>query len=261
MLNSPVVRLLLLALLLVTSGCGGSKPKPNVVPGPMAGQGGSLAPLSGGDIEAPQWARTDAALPDAPTASAAGLNLSQFDYLLGPSDELDITVFQIEDLSGTRIVNSRGQIRMPLLGAVDVAGLSAQQVEDKLVALYSANYLQDPQISVDVSLHASQQVTLLGQVVRPGVYPLTGPTTLLQVIAMGGGPTRVANEEEVVVFRQEPSGDVYGYLINLDEIIAGIKGDPEVVGSDRIMVPESGLSSFMRGFSIGIPGFGGYRQY
>ncbi|MDO8862432.1 polysaccharide biosynthesis/export family protein [Haliea sp. E1-2-M8] len=262
MLNYGIPRLLLLTLLLVASGCGGNKPQPNVVPGPAAaGQGGSLAPLRGSNVDEALWARTDQALPDSPTASAAPLNLSEFDYVLGPSDELDITVFQIPDLSGTRVVNSRGQIRMPLLGAVDVAGLSAQQVEDLLVTLYSADYLQDPQISVDVSVHASQQITLLGQVVRPGVYPLTGPTTLLQVIAMGGGPTRVANEEEVVVFRQEPSGDVYGYLINLDEIIAGIKGDPEVIGSDRIMVPESGLSSFMRGFSIGIPGFGGYRQY
>jgi polysaccharide biosynthesis/export protein len=261
MLNVRIAPVLLLGLLLSAGGCGGSKPQPNVVPGPQAGQGGSLAPLSGQDIETPLWARTDAALPDAPTASAAPLNLSAFDYVLGPSDELDISVFQIPDLSGTRVVNSRGQIRMPLLGAVDVAGLSAQQVEDKLVALYSASYLQDPQISVDVSLYASQQITLLGQVVRPGVYPLKGPTSLLQIIAMGGGPTRVANEEEVVVFRQEPSGSVYGYLINLEEIIAGIKADPELVGSDRVVVPESGYSSFMRGFSIGIPGFGGYRQY
>ena len=261
MLKSPVLRITFLALVVLASGCGGSKPKPNVVPGPLQGQGGSLAALTGSDIEAPQWARTDAALPDVPTASAAPLNLSQFDYVLGPSDELEVTVFQIPDLSGTRVVNSRGQIRMPLLGAVDVAGLSAQQVEDKLIALYGATYLQDPQINVDVSLHASQQVTVLGQVVRPGVYPLKGPTTLLQVIAMGGGPTRVANEEEVIVFRQEPSGSVYGYVINLDEIIAGIKGDPELVGSDRVVVPESGYSSFMRGFSIGIPGFGGYRQY
>lgn len=261
MLTKSVSRLLLLGLLLAVTGCGGSKPKPNVVPGPQAGQVGSLAPLSGRAVEAPLWARTDAALPDTPTASATHLNLSAFDYVLGPSDELEITIFQIPDLSGARVVNSRGQIRMPLLGAVDVAGLTAQQVEDKLVALYSANYLQDPQISVDVSLYASQQVTLLGQVSRPGVYPLTGPTTLLQIIAQGGGPTRVADQEQVVVFRQEPSGDVYGYLINLDEIIAGIKGDPEVIGSDRIMVPESGFSSFMRGFSFGIPGIGGYRQY
>ena len=64
-----------------------------------------------------------------------------------------------------------------------------------------------------------------------------------------------------MVFRTEPSGAVYGYLVNLEEIVAGIKPDPEVIGTDRVYIPESGFSAFMKGFSIGIPGFGGYRQY
>ncbi len=246
-------------------GCAPSKPEPNLMPSPYsvdAANAGEPASLQGRDLDQPpSWARTEDGLPEEASSATGATILSQHEYLIGPADELDITVFQVEDLSGTRVVSARGDIRMPLLGGVKVAGLSAQQVEDLLVTLYGEQYLQNPQISVAISHYASQQVTILGQVRDPGVYPLKGRTTLLQAMAMGGGPTRVANEEEVVVFRTEPDGAVYGYLVNIDEIVAGIKRDPEVIGSDRIVVPESGFSAFMRGISIGIPGFGGYRQY
>ena len=255
----------ILAGLLLLWGCAPNRPEPNLVDSPYSANApasGEVGTLQGRDLEEPpSWARTADVLPEEASSATGATILSDHEYVVGPADELDITVFQVDDLSGTRVVSARGEIRMPLLGAVKVAGLSAQQVEDLLVTLYEAEYLQNAQISVDISHYASQQVTILGQITRPGVYPLKGRTTLLQAMAMGGGPTRVANEEEVVVFRPEPNGAVYGYLVNLQEIVAGIKPDPEVIGSDRIVVPESGFSAFMRGFSIGIPGFGGYRQY
>ena len=144
--------------------------------------------------------------PRAAPSSSSAIILSNDDYRIGPSDELDVSVFQVAELSGLRRVNSRGQIRMPLIGAVNVAGKSAQEVEDLLVELYGKDYLQDPQISVEVKLHASQQVTMYGAVQKPGVYPLTGRTTLLQALSLAGGISRVANEEEVVVFRTEKTG-------------------------------------------------------
>ena len=199
--------------------------------------------------------------PRARPSSSSAIILSNDDYRIGPSDELDVSVFQVEELSGLRRVNSRGQIRMPLLGAVDVAGKSAQEVEDLLVERYGKDYLQDPQISVEVKLHASQQVTVFGAVQKPGVYPLTGRTTLLQALSVAGGTSRVANQEEVVVFRTEKSGNVHGYLVNVNEIISGAKADPEVIGSDRIVVPESGMAAFWRSFNFGIPGVAGYSQY
>lgn len=262
-MTSNLVRyLVLVAGLGLLWGCAATKPEPRMIPGPQNAQSGEPAPLQGADIEElPTWGRTDASLPDDASSASGALILNQHEYLIGPADELDITVFQVEELSGTRVVSSRGEIRMPLLGGVKVAGLSAEQVEELLVNLYSAEYLRDPQISVDIALYASQRVTILGQVREPGVYPLKGRTTLLQAMAMGGGPTRIANEEEVLVFRTEPSGTVYGYLVNVEEIVAGVKADPEIIGSDRVYVPESGASSFWRSFSIGIPGFGGYRQY
>lgn len=265
-MSSSLVRcLVLIAGLSLLWGCGASKPKPKMIPGPQAKaemQEQEPGVLQGEEItELPEWGRTDEVLPSEASYAGGALVLNQHEYLIGPADELDITVFQVEELSGTRVVSSRGDIRMPLLGGVKVAGLSAEQVEDLLVNLYSAQYLRDPQISVAISLYASQQVTVLGEVYRPGVYPLQGRTTLLQALAMGGGTNRIADEDEVIVFRTEPGGTVYGYVVNVDEIVAGIKADPEIIGTDRVYVPESGASSFWRSFSIGIPGFGGYRQY
>ncbi len=178
-----------------------SLPATPAAPVGQTGQAGqSLQPLTGTPFaQPPEWARTDAAMPEGAAVGSTAIILSNDDYRIGPSDELDVSVFQVKELSGLRRVNSRGQIRMPLIGAVSVAGKSAQEVEDLLVERYGKDFLQDPQISVEVKLHASQQVTVFGAVQKPGVYPLTGRTTLLQALSIAGGASRVANQEEVVV--------------------------------------------------------------
>jgi len=248
--------------LVAAEGCAPAPRTTVTAPLPVTPAAGKPQPLTGKDLgEPPAWARTDAQLPEGAGAANGAIILSADDYRIGPADEIDVQVFQVEELSGLRRVNSRGQIRMPLIGTVDVAGRSAQEVEDLLVERYAKDYLQDPQITVEVKLFASQQVTVLGALQKPGVYPLTGRTTLLQALALAGGPNPIADQAQVVVFRAENGGNVYGYLVNVNEIISGAKPDPEVIGSDRIVVPESGLSSFWRSWSLGVPGVVGYRQY
>lgn len=264
--NSTVIRSLhagVLALALAcASGCAPAPRSTVTAPLPVTAAAAKPQPLTGKDLgEPPEWARTDAQLPEGAGAANGAIILSADDYRIGPSDEIDVQVFQVEELSGLRRVNSRGQIRMPLIGTVEVAGRSAQEVEDLLVERYAKDYLQDPQITVEVKLFASQQVTVLGALQKPGVYPLTGRTTLLQALALAGGPNPIADKAQVVVFRAESGGNVYGYLVDVNEIISGAKPDPEVIGSDRIVVPESGLSSFWRSWSLGVPGVVGYRQY
>lgn len=202
----------------------------------------------------------DARALDAVSISPAAV-LAVEDYTIGPGDVLDIVVFQVDDLSVEREVNARGEIGMPLIGSVPVAGKTPLEVSDQLKALYTVDYLHDPQISVEVSEYISRQVTLVGELRRPGNYPLRGHTTLLEAMAMAGGVSRIADRESVIIFRTEDDQQVYGYLVNLDEVMGGAKSDPEIFGSDRIVVPESGSASFMRSIMIGVPGFGGYRQY
>ena len=138
-------------------------------------------------------------------------------------------------------------------------GLTTEEAEDLLSELYGQEYLQDAQVNIDISDYASQQVTLLGAVEDPGVYPLKGRTTLLQAIALAGGTERLADENEVVVFRALETGEVIGYIVNLEDILAGAKPDPEVIGNDRIVVPESGSKSFVKGITDTLRGFVGFR--
>ncbi len=200
------------------------------------------------------------AIPDG-ADKGSGFLLSEAGYVIGPADELEIEIFQVDELSGVEKVNSRGFIRMPLIGNVQVAGLTPEQAEDLIAQLYEVDYLQDPQVNIDISDYASQQVTLMGAVEKPGIYPLKGHTTLLEALAMAGGTNRLADEEEIIVFRTLGPGEVVGYVVNLEEIIAGEKRDPEVIGNDRIVIAESGAKSFIKGITDTLRGFVGFRPY
>lgn len=251
----------LLCLLMV--GCAsGTKPQPSPASAGSDVEQPLQAPAGSADVATPAATRNgQLLLPEEAAAGSAAVIVREDDYLIGPSDELEISFFQAEELSGARRVNSRGFIRMPLIGTVRVAGLSAEQLEDLLSELYGAKYLQVPQVSVDITHYASQQITVLGSVKEPGVYALTGRTTLLQAMAMAGGADRLADQEEIVVFRSQSNGDVIGYLVDLEEVIAGEKKDPEVIGNDRIVVPESGAKSFIKGITDTLRGFVGFQRY
>lgn len=191
----------------------------------------------------------------------ASIQVRDDDYRIGPADELAVEFFLAEELTSEETVNDRGYIRMPLIGNVKVAGLTAYEVEDLLIELYKAEYLNDPQIYVNVTNYASQRVTVIGSVEKPGVYPLTGPTTLMKALAMAGGTSRLANEKDIVVFRAQDNGDVVGYRVNYLEIAAGMKPDPEIIGNDRIVVDASATKSFIKGVSDSLRGLIGIRPF
>lgn len=196
-----------------------------------------------------------------PDAGSGSVIISNKEYHIGPSDKIEIEVFQVPDLSGVETVNSRGYINMPLIGMVPVAGLTEQQAEQLIADKLGKDFLQDPQVNIDIIEYVSQQITILGSVKAPGMYPLKGRTTLLQAIALAGGPERIADEEEIVVFRTDKTGAVAGYIVNLEEIQAGKKKDPEMIGNDRIVVPESGSRALIKGVSDTLRGFVGFRPY
>lgn len=197
-------------------------------------------------------------LPLNPAEGAGTAILSNRQYRIGPSDEIHIEVFQVPDLSGVEKVNSRGFINMPLIGMVMVAGLTGEQAEQLIADKLRKNYLQDPQVNIDIQDYVSQQVTVLGSVKSPGVYPLRGPTTLLQVIALAGGPVSIADVDSILVFRANDKGEVIGYVVNLGEIQTGEKKDPKVVGNDRIVVPKSGSRAMIKGVTDTLRGFIGF---
>ncbi len=111
------------------------------------------------------------------------------DYQVGPEDQLDIVVYGQDALNRTLRVNGQGEIVMPLVGAVKVAGLTTPEIQRRLSDLYNANYLVNPQITVQVKEFRHQRVAVTGAVNKPGSYELIGPRTLLEVLAMAGGIT------------------------------------------------------------------------
>jgi polysaccharide biosynthesis/export protein len=161
-------------------------------------------------------------------------------YRIGPYDLLKIKVFEADELSTVERVNEEGLIDMPLIGAVKVGGLTPREAEQAIAERLRERYLQNPQVDLFVSEYASQKVTVIGHVNHPGVFPLTGRTTMMQAIALAGGVDDVADKQQIVVFRQQESGDVNAYLIDLSAIETGAAADPLIIGNDRVVVPQSG---------------------
>ena len=123
-------------------------------------------------------------------------------YRIGSADMLDITVFKVPELSKTVQVSETGTINLPLVGEVQAAGKTTQELERVLTAKLGATYLQNPQVSVLVKENNSQHVTIQGAVEKTGVYPVKGKTSLLELVAMAGG-LKSTSDSTVLVLRQD----------------------------------------------------------
>jgi polysaccharide export outer membrane protein len=163
------------------------------------------------------------------------------EYRLGPDDMVRIDVFQVEGLSRKTRVNSSGEIALPLVGSLPVAGLSAQEVEELIKKKLAERYLQDPQVSVSVEEFTSQRVVMDGAVVKPGVYPLTGRMTLLQLFALADGPAESADLSQVRVFRTNASGKKESLFYDVGDIRNGSVKDPVLQGGDVVEVGQDTL--------------------
>lgn len=170
------------------------------------------------------------------------------EYRIGPLDVLKITVFQEPDLSLDEVpVDASGNILFPLIGQVSVTGKTSTELSNLIAQRLGEQYLVDPQVSTIVSASATQNVTVEGAVNKPGVFPLQGPTTLLQAMAMAEGPTETAKLGEVIVFRRKDDG-VYAAQFNLDDIRKGRASNPEILGSDIVVVGNSFAKQLFRDF-------------
>jgi polysaccharide export outer membrane protein len=138
------------------------------------------------------------------------------DYRIGARDLLEIRVFELPELNQTVRVAEDGSISLSLLGKVDVAGLTAQELEKKLASILDQKYTKASHITVFIKEY--QKVAVFGAIGKPGNYELVGPTTLLQVISLAGGLTPDAMGE-LYIFRQEPGGEKTKITIDLRDLI------------------------------------------
>ena len=109
------------------------------------------------------------------------------DYKVGSEDLLVVNVLGQESLNREARVNGLGQISMPLVGVIPVAGQTTQQIESRLREAYGSQYLRNPQITVEVKEFHHQRVAVTGAVMKPGYYDIIGPRSLLEVLSMAGG--------------------------------------------------------------------------
>lgn len=217
----------------------------------------SSSPVSSGTAKA--VTETDElGVPD--TTSDIGAYTGASEYRIGAQDLLEISVFQVEDLNRTVRVNSAGQISLPLVGAVQAGGRTAQEIEGDIAEKLGKNFLQNPQVGVFVKEFTSQRVTLEGAVTTPGIYPLRGRTTLLQAVAIAGGVTDLADLQGVVVFRTI-KGQKMAALFDLQQIRGGDAVDPDIYGDDIVVVDQSGTRTAWRRIIEAIPIFSVFRPF
>lgn len=195
-----------------------------------------------------------AVLPPPDSTTSSGAYEGETDYRIGAQDLLEISVFGVSDLDRTVRVNSNGQISLPLLGSVAAGGKTIPELERELAKRYAAGYLQNPQVSIFVKEFTSQRVTLEGAVNKPGIYPLTGRTTLLQAIAMAQGLHDLADPQGIVVFRQI-DGQRNAAAFDIAAVRRGAAPDPSIYGDDIIVVERSGSRSALREFLRSVPAF------
>lgn len=166
------------------------------------------------------------------------LPLRTGDELISPLDLLNISVFGAPDLNGDYQVDIEGHLRLPLVGTVKALGLTAVQLGAVLEQRLGERYLQNPEVTVRISEAQKRYLTVDGSVQKPGMYPVEGQLTLLQAVALSGGPTDNANRRKVIVFRQI-EGKRHAAAFDLRKIRNGDEIDPMVYANDIIVVDGS----------------------
>ncbi len=159
-------------------------------------------------------------------------------FVIGDDDVLSISVWKEPDVSRTLPVRSDGKISIPLAGEVQAAGLTPRQLEAAIAAKL-ASFISQPDVTVIVTEIRSQKFNILGQVTRPGSYPLTNSMTVLDAIALAGGFRDFAKEKSIYVLRQDGVGGETRMPFNYKDVIKGRKTEENVKlqARDTIVVP------------------------
>jgi len=137
--------------------------------------------------------------------AVSSVSAQELDYRLGTGDQVRVTVFGHEDLSGEFEVGSDGRISLPLIGEVPAAQLTLQELEAAITSKLKPDFLKNPQLSVDVVSY--RPFYIIGEVKNPGSYAYVGGMRVVNAVAMAGGFTYRARESELLISRAAGSGE------------------------------------------------------
>lgn len=184
---NALLSFVLLAFMLVLAGCGGTAPPP---------------------------------LP----ASAANVS-GETSYQLAAGDRVKVTVFSHDDLSGEFQLDGAGNFAMPLIGEVKADGLTTRALESRIQDMYAQGYLRDPKVSIEVMNY--RPFYILGEVKAPGSFPYVNGMTVLNAVALAGGFTYRANQDDIILRRGGANGQAYS-----------VTGDTRILPGDVVEVQE-----------------------
>ena len=196
----------------------------------------SCADTRGGSIPYGQ----QLAFPDAPKTQALDA-----DYKIAPLDKLTIKVFKAEDLTGDYDVDLAGHISLPLVGEVQAVNLTTAELDDKLTDLLGQKYFEHPDVSVAIKESTAHVVTVDGAVNQAGQFPVAGPMSLIQAVALARGTADDANPRRVAVFRMV-EGQRQAAAFDLTAIRRGPAQDPRIYAGDIVVVDGSRIKAVQK---------------
>lgn len=213
--------------------------------GCAAGRGGNVPYVDAGTL----------ARPDVEVVAPIPINQT-----INPQDVIEVTIFQVEALSGEHTVDLNGAINMPLIGKVQASGKTAEQLSADLQTRLGQRYLRNPNVQVSLKKLNEQTVTVDGAVQAPGVFPMRGGTTLMKAVAMARGLNPAANPRRVVIFRQI-NGQRNAAAFDLRAIRRAEAEDPAVYGNDIVIVDDDRVRGWWSTIIGALPLVATFRPY
>jgi polysaccharide export outer membrane protein len=159
------------------------------------------------------------------------------EYVIGPNDSLSVLFWRDKDMSTDVVVRPDGNITLPLLNDIHAAGLTPEQLRERIL-VEARRYIEDPSPTVVVKEINSRKVFITGQVEKPGTYPISGPTTVLQLIAIAGGLREFADGKNILVMRTE-NGRQVAYSFDYRELLKrkNLHQNIDLKPGDTVVVP------------------------
>ena len=173
------------------------------------------------------------------TADASAPSKAHDDtFIIGNDDVLAINVWKEPDISRSIPVRSDGKISLPLMGEVQAAGRTPLKLEQEIASKLK-NYIAEPEVTVIVQQINSQKFNILGQIAKPGSYPLINSATVLDAIAVAGGFRDFAKQKSIYVLRKGPDGSQTRIPFNYKEVVKGHNPEQNIKlqPRDTVVVP------------------------
>lgn len=171
-------------------------------------------------------------------------SLPAAEYRIQPGDQLDIKFFYSPELNEQMPVRPDGRISLQLAHDIMAAGRTPAELSNALKEKYSTE-LKNPEVTVIVRTFGDQRIYVDGEVARPGLLPLTGPTTVLQAVAQAGGFLASGSTAEVVVIRRGPENKPIAMRVDMEKVRGGIDTTPDIYlkAFDMIYVPRTAIAN------------------